>query len=145
MGAVLDVLAKWKSEGVRLNPPALQAALAQLEVALGVSLPADVREFYSVADGMVDFEHDSRMLSLWSIARILKDGSEFAKRTPGILQELAFCDVLIDSYHYFFRVTDDRVVTIGHHLDLHDEEASLEQFLARYLIAPETLPALGSP
>jgi hypothetical protein len=133
MSAVHEILSKWRAEGVRLNPPASRVALAQLEAALGVPLPSDVRALYAAADGMPDFTHDSRLFSLWSIARILEDGAQFAHRPPGTLREIAFCDGLIDSYYYVFRVTDDGLVKVGHHLDLADEEPSLEQFLRRYL------------
>jgi hypothetical protein len=144
MSAVHEVLAKWRAEGVRLNPPASRAALAQLEEALAVPLLADVRELYGAADGMTDFEHDPRLLSLWSIARILRDGAQVANRPPGTVRELAFCDALIESYYFVFRVTENGLVKIGHHLDLGDEEPSLEQFLRRYLDKPESLPALAS-
>jgi hypothetical protein len=145
MSAVVDILAKWRAENVSLNPPASQAALARLEAALGVPLPSDIRELYSTADGMPDFEHDPRLLSLWSVQRILRDGTQVTNTPVGTVRELAFCDVLVESYYFVFRVTKYGLVKIGHHLDLGDEEPSLEHFLRRYMDDPESLPAIAAP
>jgi hypothetical protein len=53
MGSIQDLVAAWRAEGVRLEPPATESDLAALEAGLGAKLPQDVRvwDLYLEANG----------------------------------------------------------------------------------------------
>jgi hypothetical protein len=110
MDAVERILEHWKMQGVPLNPGASPRQLAALEAFLGCRLSDDVRRFYSVANGMQDFAHDSKIVSFWSVERILREkdvaqaGDEF--------QAAAFADVIIYSWTFRYRLRADGPLTV---------------------------------
>ena len=104
-----------------MNGAASARALADLEDRLQVPVPQDIREFYTTADGMSDYEYDPRHLSFWTVARVL---AEPAMRPLGedTAREFAFGDALIESHYFVFRVKTDGRLVIGHDIDPADEE-----------------------
>lgn len=138
---VIDaVFRKWTDNGVYLNPRATQADLARLESALGTALPDDVRYYFSIADGMPDFEPaDDSLTSFWSIGRMLADPwSPAGSDERGPFRDLAFADVMISSWFICFRVRPE----LG--LSIHVEGAllelpSLEELFRQYLADPRVL------
>jgi hypothetical protein len=85
---------------------------------------------------MEDFAHDSKMVSLWSIDRILREND--VARAGGEGRGSAFADVLIYSwtFRYLSRAVGPlRVMADGSQLE-HD---SLSAFLEQYLADPESL------
>src|SRR5262245_48767766 len=105
MNAIENVIDVWRKVGVRLNPGASPEDIRRLETALGVSLPSDVLAYFSTMNG-IDEEHTAEWLSsFWSIEKILtqwleREGSD----EVGPYQEVAFADVMIDSWFLWFRV-----------------------------------------
>jgi hypothetical protein len=55
--AVLEIINRWRTEGIMLNPPASEEFLSRLEEILGIPLADDMRGFYAAADGMRDFTY----------------------------------------------------------------------------------------
>jgi hypothetical protein len=135
MDVVDRILKHWKGQRVPLNPGASTQDLAALEAFLGCSLPADVHRFYSAANGMEDFAHDSKMVSFWSIDRILRE-EDVARAGEG--RGSAFADVSI--YSWTFRYLPRSfgqmsVMADGSQLE-HD---SLAAFLEQYVADPHSL------
>lgn len=64
---------RWRSTRVRLNPPAAPAALAALDALFAGGAPQVLRSLLTTANGMKDYETDSRQLSLWSAERIARE------------------------------------------------------------------------
>ncbi|MGC4093051.1 MAG: hypothetical protein QM756_35220 [Polyangiaceae bacterium] len=134
-------MAKWRAEQVPLNGAASAFALAELEDRLQVPLPHDIREFYTTAGGMTDYEYDPRHLSFWNLVRVLAE-PPMPPLGEGTVREFAFGDALIESHYFVFRVKTDGRVVIGHDVDPTDEEPGLERFFRRYLDDPVSLPVI---
>ncbi len=70
---IQKAVSQWKDEGLDLNPGATLADIADAEKQIGFLFPDDLKELYLVANGFVDFEWKSSMISLWSLKRIVDD------------------------------------------------------------------------
>src|SRR6267142_653744 len=104
--SVIDaVLQKWRAAGVAANPSASEADLDRLADALGYPLPDDVRYFFSRANGMAGGEPEREtMACFWPIEKMLGDPwSPAGTDSRGPFQDLAFADVLLDSWFVCFR------------------------------------------
>lgn len=139
MEAIDAVLRKWRDE-VRLNPPATEADLARLEHALGRTLPPDVRHYFSIANGMEDGEAaDESLTNFWSIEKMTQDPwRPSGTDALGPYRDLAFADVLINSWFICFRVRPAAGVAVhveGALLEL----PSLDAFFRQYLDDPHSL------
>jgi hypothetical protein len=142
MSVVKQLLTKWRADGVRLNAPASEEHLVELERCLGVPLPSDVREFYGAANGMPDLEYDTHQMSFWSVNRIVAEPPRRpVSNVPGV-REVAFADFLIESHYHVFRVTSEGRLTVGNDMEAVDENESLQAFLLRYLVNPGSLPVI---
>ena len=141
MRAVRDLIAAWRTHGVALEPPASDADVNRLEVALEAPLPADLREFYQQANGMPHLEYDEHQLSFWSICKILSESQRSQGHDPnGPFVDLTVGDFLINSWFVSLRVRNGAVTVF---LQGSGEEfSSLSSFAARYLSAPDSLPVL---
>jgi hypothetical protein len=105
MGTVENVINAWRQAGVVLYPGANRESLGRLEIALGVALPDDVVAYFSTMNGMDDSQTAEWLSSFWSIEKILSQRLEREGRdTAGPYKELAFADVLINSWFFWFRV-----------------------------------------
>src|SRR6266404_1769963 len=105
MGAIENVINGWRKAGVALNPGATPESLARLEAALGVALPEDVVTYFSTMNGMDDSHTAEWLSSFWSIEKILSQRVEREGRdAAGPYKELAFADVMIDSWFLWLRV-----------------------------------------
>jgi hypothetical protein len=136
MDVVDRIFEHWKGQGVPLNSGASNQDLAAFQTFLGRTLPADVSRFYSAANGMEDFAHDSKMVSFWSIDRILREKDVALAGGEG--RGSAFADVMIYSwtFRYLSRSAGPMsVMADGSQLE-HD---SLAAFLEQYLADPNSL------
>lgn len=139
MSSIEKMLAKWRGEGVPLNAGAAAAELESLERFLAVPLPADLRSFYSVANGMQDFRHDSRMVSMWSIERLIRERNVHEGEDEwGLFHDVAFADVIFSAWHLRYRVRRDGHVTIIAELT-HEELPSLYALFDAFLERPNSL------
>jgi len=137
--AVTELVEQWRRQGVPLNPGASAEQLLRLRALLGVDLPSDVVRYFSLADGMVDPAPDASMAHFWSIPRIVspslvRDGRD----SVGAYRDTAFADILIDSWHFFFRArhTGGLSIVVG---ASDDELQSLEALCRRYVDDPASL------
>jgi hypothetical protein len=71
--AVDSLVRAWRAAGIKLNPPAELEQIAKLAAVLGIPIPNDVAAFYSLANGMAEYESDRYLVSFWAIDRILTD------------------------------------------------------------------------
>ena len=136
MDAVERILKHWRAEGVALNKGATVQDLAALEAFLGCGLPADVRRFYLEANGMKDFAHDSKMVSFWSIDRILRERDVAAAGDEA--KGVAFADVII--YSWTFRYGLRAGISVSVMADgSPTEHSSFSAFLVQYMEDPGSM------
>jgi hypothetical protein len=136
MDAVERILEHWKGQGVPLSPGASMQELAALEAFLGCTLPADIHRFYSTANGMQNFAHDSKMVSFWSIDRILREKD--VARVGDQARGAAFADVMVYSWTFRYGLRagcPPSVMADGSQL----EHGSLSDFLQQYLEDPDSM------
>lgn len=139
MTSVDQILAKWREEGAPLNPGATGMQLDSLERVLGMTLPADMRDFYSAANGMEDYKHDARMVCMWSIDRIVRERNvREGEDEWGTFLDLAFADVILYAWHYRYRLrTAGRMSIIAEPTS--EEFPSLFAFFEALVRRPESL------
>jgi hypothetical protein len=108
MNSIEQIVAKWREERVPLNPGANLLQLESLERFLGIPLPPDVRAFYSAANGMEDYQHDSRMVCMWSIERIVRERNILEGEDEwGAFRDIAIADVIFYAWHFRLRMRQD--------------------------------------
>jgi hypothetical protein len=134
------VVQKWSAASVAVNRGASKADLDRLADALGFPLPDGVRYFFSRANGMAGGEPEREtMACFWPIEKILGDPwSPSGTDSQGPFQDLAFVDVLLDSWFVCFRTRPGQGITVHVEAALL-ELPSLEEFLRRYLAEPRSL------
>jgi SMI1 / KNR4 family (SUKH-1) len=141
VSAIHDLVAAWRAEGVRLEPPASEADLQSLEAALGAAVPLDARAFYLHANGMADLEYDHHSMSFWSIGKIISEGERSEGQDPnGPFSELAIADFLLNSWFVSLRVRCGAVYLFVEGSG--EEFSDFSSFAARYLRSPDSLPIL---
>lgn len=139
MSSVDRILAQWREERAALNPGASGMQLESLERVLGMTLPADLRSFYSAANGMEDYKHDSRMVCMWSTDRIVRERNVHEGEDEwGTYLDLAFADVIVYAWHYRYRLrAGARMSIIAEPTS--EEFPSLFAFFEALLRRPESL------
>jgi hypothetical protein len=142
VNVVDEVIGRWRDASVGLRPGATTDQIAVLETLLSAPIPADVREYFSKANGMVDGEIDEYSANFWPLDKIVNRPFEIFTR--GLLhrsRNIAFADVLIDSWFICFRVTRGRPLSIWvQGAGLRGMELpTLSDFFALYLSNPRRL------
>lgn len=113
MNSIEQLVARWREERVPLNPGATALQLESLERVLGVPLTHDLRKFYSAANGMEDFKHDSWMLSMWSIERTVRERNiQESEDEWGPFRDVAFADAIGSAWYFRFRVRPDGRISL---------------------------------
>lgn len=126
------VLHLWRAQGTGLNLGASDVELARLESFLRVALPADVRDYFAAANGMLEGESTGYITCFWPIERIVTDSHvQQGIDAHGEFRDIAFVDVMIDAWFVWLRVRADRVSIFVEAMDL--ELPSLTEFFTRYL------------
>ena len=64
------LLARWASEGVRVNHGASAEALATFETRHRVVLPGDVRDYFKCVNGMYDSLTDEQLIRFWTLEEV---------------------------------------------------------------------------
>ena len=64
------VIENWRNEHAPLNPGATEDELLAFEKRLAITLPPDFRHFYSLVNGMANYDSDKYFFSLWPLDRI---------------------------------------------------------------------------
>ena len=102
------MLQRWREERVPLNEGAGALQLESLERFIGQPLPSDVRAFYTAADGMPDYQQDPRMVSMWSIERVIRERNiQEGEDEWGLFQDVAFADVLFSAWFLRLRLREN--------------------------------------
>ena len=138
-GIVQRLVATWRERRVPLNSGASQAELADLSRMLGMELPKDIREFYSLANGMPDMSYDDHEVSFWSISKIREEHGKWND------SELGFADFLIHSWRFVFRVDDRGVFVLSENVALgqsKDDLGRVSDVFEIYLENPSRLGVL---
>lgn len=65
-----SLIARWKKQGVALNPGASDEQLHQAEARLGIRFPDDMREFYRACNGFDTYSMDDELNSFLSVEGI---------------------------------------------------------------------------
>jgi hypothetical protein len=68
-----EVMAKWRTEGVKLNPPATILEIEKTETALNYKFPDDFKEFYLAADGFSEMDWQEHMFTFWPLKMIVEE------------------------------------------------------------------------
>ena len=130
----------WRSTEVKLNPPADAEDLAVLARFIGAPVPNELRRFYQLADGMVDFESDDHEVSFWSIERVLSENDTHSGvDSGGEYRDIAFADFMIDSWRFYFRLRSDGAVSV-YAQEGGPAATSLSDFFTLYLSDPCPYP-----
>jgi len=66
------VVERWRNENAPLNPGATEDELLAFEKRFTLTLPPDFRYFYSLVNGMTDYESDKYLFSLWPLEEVFK-------------------------------------------------------------------------
>jgi hypothetical protein len=139
VNAIERVVAKWRAEGIEVNPGVSDDVIARLERQVGTTLPDDVRSFFALAAGFEDASSDEYMLSFWSIEKILSEVAQFSESGYGIdPRDTPIADVMINAWFvYLRRLGEGRV---GVWLEGPDVEfPSLADFFEQYERDPNAL------
>ncbi len=143
MNSIEQLVARWREERVPLNPGAMPLQLESLERLLGVPLTHDLRNFYSAANGMEDFRHDSWMLSMWSIERLVRERNiQEGEDEWGQFHDVAFADVIFSAWYFRFRVRKEGGMSIFAELT-HEELPSLYALCDALMKRPQGLGLSG--
>ena len=143
MNSIERMLAKWRAERVPLNPGAGALQLESLERLLDIPLPADLRSFYSAANGMQDYQHDSWMVSMWSTDRIVRERNvREGNDDSGAFRDVAFADAIFSAWHFRFRVRHEGRMCVIAELT-REELPSLFAVFDAFMRRPESIGLTG--
>ena len=138
MHDIEQVVAKWRRDGLAVNSGASELELQCLQRRLGVPLPADVRFYFDLANGM-GAGHDEYLVQFWSIEKILAEANGIVRDYPDLQPtDLPIADVLIESWFIVLRVGVAGEVGIfveGNLLEL----PSLTEFFVAYRTNPRSV------
>jgi hypothetical protein len=86
-----EVIENWRNEHVPLNAGATEDELLAFEKRFALTLPPDFRYFYSLVNGMTDYESDKYLFSLWPLGwtatEIEKSRTLLEERDEGTIGE----------------------------------------------------------
>ncbi len=91
------VVAKWESEGVKINAPASIEAIESVELAVGFKFPEDFKAFYLQINGFRDLDWQEHMFYFWPLERILEEYNDSTDENF-----VGFCDFLLASSYIGF-------------------------------------------
>jgi hypothetical protein len=127
----------WRARGVDLNPGASEATVQRLEERWQVQLPATLRAYLRIADGMPEGLSDPMLMRFWPVHEIVP----LAEGAPEMLGEgqrehgraLLFADFFIWSHAYAIQTEPPwHVLMVGGKRPL-DLRMELERFIEAYL------------
>lgn len=144
MNSIEQMLQRWREERVELNAGATPMQLESLERLFGGLLPGDLRAFYSAVNGMHDYQHDARSVSMWSIERMVRERNiNEGEDEWGAYQDIAFADVLFSAWYFRYRVRAEGRISILAELT-HEELPSLYAVLDAFMQRPASI-GLAAP
>lgn len=87
----------WRSENIKLSPPATPESIKATEKIIGFQFPDDFKEFYLQLNGFADWDWTKNMFSIWPLARAL---DEYHNESNKIF--IVFADYLINAIQFGF-------------------------------------------
>ncbi|MGQ0752024.1 MAG: SMI1/KNR4 family protein [Betaproteobacteria bacterium] len=147
MNSIEQMIQRWRDEKVLLNDGAPMMQVESLERLIGVQLPEDLRTFYAAANGMADYQHDPRMVSMWSVERIVRERNIHEGEDEwGPFQDIAIADVLFSAWYLRLRAREAGGMVLLAELT-HEEFPSLYAVFDAFLQRPGSmgLAALTTP
>ena len=113
----------WRSQGIRLAPPADEAQIEWFEQRYGLQIILEFRDYLLTVNGMLQFANDdcdSNMFAFWQLNRIrpIADECPELQRSPEEGQYFVFADYMIWSWAYAVDLaassaTAGRVILVG--------------------------------
>ena len=143
MSEMEKVIENWEREGISLLPPNEEAAVIAALNKTGRKYSRDLVDLYCATGGMKNGEMDSLLLSLWTLDRVVSEGSGYER--PFI----PFADWLMDSHFYCLKYEDEAKSSV--YVDFFSGEEpqrlaeSLSEFFELYLAAPEKIELYDLP
>jgi hypothetical protein len=145
MNSIDWMLARWRDESVAVNAGASTMQMESLERMIGCSLPDEVRNFYASANGMQDYQHDPRMVSVWAIERVVRERNiQEGEDEWGPYQDIAFADVLFSAWYLRYRVRTDRRISVLAELT-QEEFPSLYALFDAFMQRPGSIGLAATP
>ena len=136
------LIERWQKENLKLNTGATEQELLAFEAHYALTLPEDFRYFYSLVNGMYDWDMDQLSFSLWPLARIQENIGAVSTIQDGILFsiEIIFGDYLINCWQYML-ATNDR---LNYFVQVTHEKSEIvaenfTEFLSKYLSMPDKI------
>jgi hypothetical protein len=136
---IQEIIQEWRRSAVELNPGATPNDIAALRELLHCDVPADIREFYTNANGMPNNVYDEHVVSFWSISKICE-----RRRTIADI-EIGFADFLIDSWRFIFRVEGGSVIVVSENVSPGSPMENLgtfSNFLEQHITSSDALGIL---
>jgi hypothetical protein len=119
--------------------------MESLERLMGMPLPPDVLGFYSAANGMQDYQHDARMVSMWSIERAVSERNiQEGEDEWGPFLDIAFADVIFSAWHLRFRVRGEGRMSVIAELT-NEEFPSLYSVFDAFMQRPGSVGLMAAP
>src|SRR4051812_34218102 len=118
---IQKVISKWKSEGVKLNPPATIVEIERAQTALDFKFSQDFKDFYLQVNGFAGLDWQEHMFSIWSLERIVDECAGFSNKNF-----IGFCDFLLSSLYIGFDKKSQRVFKL--YLNVEDGECIAQTF-----------------
>ena len=144
MNSIEQMIQRWGDEKVLLNEGATPIQLESLERFFGGLIPADVSAFYSAVNGMQDYQQDVRMVSVWSIERLVRERNILEGEDEwGLYQDIAFADVLFCAWFLRLRVRVEGQTSVFAELT-HEEFPSLYALFDAFMQRPGSLGLAAS-
>ena|SRR6266581_1591461 len=95
---VQRVVAKWATEGVKINDKTSMDSIELTEVILDFKFPEDFKELYLEMNGFKGHDWQEHMFYFWPLERIIEEFNESLDKNF-----VGFCDFLIASHYIGFR------------------------------------------
>lgn len=136
------LIERWQKENLKLNAGATDQELTAFEKHYDLILPADIRYFYSMVNGMHEWDMDQVMFSLWPLSRIQENTEGVKTIKAGTIStiEITFGDYMIDAYRYILVSKELPNYSVQVQFDEPEIVAdNFTDFLRRYLSDPEQL------
>jgi hypothetical protein len=118
---IQEVIAKWKSEGVKLGPPASISDIEKVESVFNFKLPIDFKEFYLACNGFADLDWQKNMFTLWPLEMMVEEYKDSRNQNF-----VGFSDFLLASH--FIGFNKDRTGVFKSYQYLEDGELIAETF-----------------
>jgi hypothetical protein len=108
------IIDRWRDENIPISPGVDDTTFTDFESRFQVRLPDDMREFYSVVNGMGEHYDDQSFSRFWpfeQITPVKEYCGHVLQQNPEVVQDYLFFDHSIDLFMYAIRLTDEDTST----------------------------------